>query len=48
MLEGNSVPFNMVANKMSPLNAFPLKFRVYNKFGVLCQILASARFQLIV
>ena len=48
MLEGNSMPFNMVANKMSPLNALPLKFRVYNNFCVLCQFLASARFQLIV
>ena len=42
------MPFNMVANKMSPLNAFPLKFRVYDNFCVLCQFLASVRFQLIV
>ena len=33
---------------ISPLNAFPLKFRVYDNFYVLCKFLASARFQLIV
>ena len=30
------------------LNAFPLKFRVQDTFYVLCQFLASARFQLTV
>ena len=35
-------------HKISPLNAFPLKFRVKDKFYVLCQFLASARFQLLV
>ena len=33
---------------MYPLNAFALKFRVLDNFYVLCQFLASARFQLIV
>ena len=35
-------------HKISPLNAFPLKFRVQDNFYVHCQILTSARFQLIV
>ena len=35
-------------HKLSSLNAFPLKFRVYDNFYVLCQFLASARFQLVV
>ena len=34
------------SHKMSSLNAFPLKFRVYDNFYVLFQFLASARFQL--
>ena len=34
--------------EISPLNAFPLKFRVHDSFYVLCQFFASARFQLIV
>ena len=33
--------------KISPLNVFPLKFRVLDNFYVLCQFVASARFQLI-
>ena len=35
-------------HKISPLNAFPLKYRVLDNFYVLCQFLASVRFQLIV
>ena len=35
-------------HKISPLNPFSLKFRVYENFYVLCQFLASAKFQLIV
>ena len=35
-------------HKISPLNAFPLKFRVWDDVCVLYQFLASARFQLIV
>ena len=37
-------------HKISHLNAFPLKFRVQDNFYdfVLCQFLASVRFQLIV
>ena len=35
-------------HKISPLKTFPLKFRLYDNFYVLCQFLASARFQLIV
>ena len=35
-------------HKISSLNAFPPKFRVQDNFYVLCQFLASARFQLIV
>ena len=35
-------------HKISPLNGFPLKFLVYDNFYALRQILASARFQLIV
>ena len=35
-------------HKISSLNAFPLKFRVYDDLYVLCEFLASARFQLIV
>ena len=39
---------NQSAIKISPLNAFPLKFRVRDNFYVLCLFLASARFQIIV
>ena len=53
MLEGKSMPSNMAANiekskchKISPLNAFPLKFRVYDNFYEFCQVLATARLQL--
>ena len=35
-------------HKISPLNAFPLKFRVQDNFYVHRQLLTSARFQLIV
>ena len=35
-------------HKISPLNEFPLKFRVQDNFYVLCQFLASARLQLTV
>ena len=35
-------------HKISHLNAFPLKFLVQDNFYVLCQFLASVRFQLIV
>ena len=35
-------------HKISPLNVFPLKFRVSDNFYVLCQFLAPARFQIIV
>ena len=35
-------------HKISPLNAFPLKFRVLDDSYALCQFLASARFQPIV
>ena len=33
-------------HKISSLNVFPFKFRVYDNFYALCQFLASARFQL--
>ena len=36
------------SHKISPLNEFPLKFRVLDSFYVLWQFLASARFKLIV
>ena len=35
-------------HKISPLIAFPLKFRGQDNFYVLCQFLASARLQLTV
>ena len=35
-------------HKISPLNAFPLKFRVWDNFYVFCQFLATARLQLTV
>ena len=35
-------------HKISPLNAFPLKFWMKDNFYMVCQFLASARFQLIV
>ena len=35
-------------HKLSPLNAFPLKFWVLDNFYVLCPFLASARLQLTV
>ena len=35
-------------HKVSPFNVFPLKFRLYDNFYVLCQFLASERLQLIV
>ena len=51
-MAANTNNTNFVENskwhKISSLNAFPLKFRVYDNFYVLCQFLASARFQLIV
>ena len=36
------------SHKITPINAFPLKFRVYDNSYLLCRFLASARFQLIV
>ena len=60
MLEGKSMPSNMAAHtncyfvekskyyKISPLNAFPLKFRKKDNSYVLCQFLASAGVQLTV
>ena len=35
-------------HKIYPLNAFLFKLQVWDKFYVLCQFLASARFQLVV
>ena len=32
-------------HKISPLNAFPLKFRVQDNFYEFCQVLATARLQ---
>ena len=32
-------------HKISPLNAFPLKFRVYDNFYVVCQILVQEAYQ---
>ena len=34
-------------HKISPLNVFPLKFQEQDNFYVFCQLLASARLQLI-
>ena len=48
MLEANTnhttLLKNQSANKISPLNAFPLKFQVEDNFYLLCKFLASARF----